>query len=71
MLSYCVMYGQCNYNSTRDSIQNCYQKEGTMEAINLNTTHDNYEEAVNLLKTNCPSYFYNDDGSEIGKNLIN
>lgn len=70
VLSDCAMYGQCNYNSTRDTKQNCYQEKGTVNAVKLNTSHEDYEEAIADLKLNCPYYFYDDDGSEIGKSLF-
>lgn len=64
---YCAMYGECNYNSTTDTRHNCYYEEGVMAPVQLNTSHENYEEAMKSLKTNCGYFFYDEDGQEIGK----
>lgn len=67
VMGYCAMYGQCNYNSSVDKIQNCYQEYNTMPPATLNTSHASYSDAVAQLKSYCSYYFYDDDGNEKGK----
>lgn len=64
--SSCVMYGECNYDSTRDKRQNCYYREGEKLAAPLNKSDDNYEEAIKQVKSYCSFFFYDEEGKEKG-----
>lgn len=64
--SYCIMFGECHYDSYSDKLKNCYYEEGTKEAEPINKTAENYDEAVTNLKNYCPYLFHDDEGNEKG-----